>query len=280
MILKIIKILNNNAAVCTDPEGFEKIVMGRGLAFQQKCGAVIDESKIEKIFILKNEETNFRFQEFIQNIPIEDMLLSEEIIAHAKKLCPKELHDSIYITLTDHLNAAMERAKQNIAVTSPITSAIKSFYPEEFRIGLDALDIIKKATGRSFSIDEAAFITMHFVTAELGAGSPELNSMLEFVQDVSILVKRCLPVKIDETSPAWQRFLVHLSFFAQRIMTASGSSDGETELYDSIAKTFPAARNCVDRITAYVEEKYPYTVDKNEKTYLTIHINRIVTGKE
>jgi beta-glucoside operon transcriptional antiterminator len=273
--LKIVKILNNNAVVCTDSDGFEKIAMGRGLAFQQKPGATVDISRIEKIFVLKDEETNSRFQKFIQDIPVEDILLSEKIIAHAKQLCSKELDDSIYITLTDHLSAALERARNNITVTNPLTSAIKSFYPDEFQIGIDALDIIKKETGFTFSIDEVAFITMHFVTAELGVGTPEFSSILTFVQDISSIVKQYLAVVVDETSLSWQRFLTHLSFFAQRLMTGKEHPEREALLYDSVSKTFPDAHDCVEQIAAYVWKNYSYIVGEDEKTYLMIHVNRL-----
>lgn len=274
-ITKIVKILNNNAVVCAGPDGFEQIVMGRGIAFQQKAGTDVDESRIEKTFVLKNEETNNRFQKFIQDIPVEDILLSEKIIAHAKKHCTRELDDSIYITLTDHLSGALERIRRNITVTNPLTSAIKSFYPEEFQLGIDALEIIKKETGYSFSIDEVAFITMHFVTAELGVGTPEFTSILSFVQNVSGIVKDYLAVPVDETSLSWQRFLTHLSFFAQRFMTGKEKPDREALLYDSVSKAFPEAYDCVEKIAAYVSEKYSYTIGEDEKTYLMIHVNRL-----
>lgn len=272
--MKIIKILNNNAVVCITPGGIEEIIMGRGIAFQQKVGADVDEAKIEKTFVLKDEKTRSSFQKFIQDIPVEDILLSEKIIAHAKRHCRKELNDSIYITLTDHLSGALERIRRNITVTNPLTSAIKSFYPEEFQLGVDAVAIIKEETGYSFSIDEVAFITMHFVTAELGIGTPEFTSILSFVQNVSGIVKGWFAVPIDETALSWQRFLTHLSFFAQRFMSGKEKPDREG-LYSSISNTFPQACECVEKIAAYVKETYAYTIGEDEKTYLIIHVNRL-----
>ena len=46
--MTIVKILNNNAVVCTSKDGKETVAMGRGIAFQQKAGNILDESKIEK----------------------------------------------------------------------------------------------------------------------------------------------------------------------------------------------------------------------------------------
>ena len=269
------KILNNNAVIYTDSDGKERIAMGRGIAFGQKPGMEVKESCIEKIFELKSNEVTNRFQKIVQELPVEDILLSEKIIAHARQRCPKELDDSIYITLTDHLNGALERVRNNISVTNPLTSAIKSFYPDEFQLGLDAVDIIREETGISFSLDECAFITMHFVTAELGVGTPEFTSILTFVQDISGFIKKNLKNDVDETSTSWQRMLTHLSFFAQRIMTGKERPEREALLYDSVSKTFPKAKECVESLCGYIKVKYDYTVGDDEKTYLMIHVNRL-----
>ncbi len=273
--MKIVKILNNNAVICTDETGEEHIAMGRGIAFGKKTGAEIDDAGIEKVFVLQSEEKRNMFQEFIKDIPADDILLSQKIISHAQKNSSKPFDDSIYITLTDHLNAALSRAKSGIAVTNPLTSAIKSFYPKEFSFGLDAIEIIKKETGIALSIDEAAFFTMHFVTAELGESTLEFNTVLTFVQDIGDIVKENLVNKVDETVTSWQRFLTHLSFFAQRIMTGKKQSDKEALLFDSVKSAYPNAYACVEKIVAHIKEKYAYDVGIDEKTYLMIHVNRL-----
>lgn len=53
-VLKIKKILNNNA-VLVGKNGKDFIWIGTGLGFQMKPGLEADESKIEKIFVLKEK---------------------------------------------------------------------------------------------------------------------------------------------------------------------------------------------------------------------------------
>ena len=273
--MKIVKILNNNAVVCCGQDGTETIAMGRGLAFQQKAGNELDDSKIEKTFVLQTEEKRRRFQKFIQDIPLEDILLAEKIISHAQAQADRPFDDSIYITLTDHLSAALERVRTGITVTNPLTSAIKSFYPREFQMGVDAVETVWQETGVTLSLDETAFFTMHFVTAELGKDSSEFSTVLSFVTEISDIVRADLKNSVDETSITWQRFVTHLSFFAQRILTGKEQTEQEALLYDSVAKSYPKALACVERITARVQERYSYTVGCDEKTYLMIHINRL-----
>ena len=273
--MKIVKVLNNNAVVCAKDTGEELIAMGRGLAFGQKVGNSIDEAKIEKLFVPQSEEKFNMFQQFIKDIPAEDFLLSQKIISHAQKNSTRLFDDSIYITLTDHLHSAIERAKSNVSVTNPLTSAIKSFYPKEFEFGVAAVEIIKQEIGIELPVDEAAFFTMHFVTAELGESTPEFNTVLTFVQDIGDIAKESLQKEVDETATSWQRFLTHLSFFAQRIMTGKKQSDKEALLFDSVSSAYPKAFETVEKIVKYIKENYSYEVGLDEKTYLMIHVNRL-----
>lgn len=268
------KILNNNAVIVKGEDGVEKILLGCGLAFGKKVGNELDESKIQKEFVLK-EEMSSRFQQFIQDIPIDTILLAEKIIANARNKCDKKLDDSIYITLTDHLDGALERAKSNIEVTNPLTSAIKSFYPKEFELGLDAVNLIKEERGIDLSIDEVAFITMHFVTAQLGGNTPEFKSVLSFVMDISNNVRPYLEKDVDETSTSWQRFLTHLVFFVQRIMSGKEQPSKDALLFDSVKNAYADAYKCVENLCDYIQEHYNFTVENDERTYLTIHVNRL-----
>ena len=44
------KVINNNIVSAYDETGREVVVMGRGIGFGVKAGAVINKSKIEKVF--------------------------------------------------------------------------------------------------------------------------------------------------------------------------------------------------------------------------------------
>lgn len=108
-MLRINKILNNNAVVIIE-EGTEKIVLGAGIAFQKGKNDLIQESKIEKIFILKNETK--QFQELLESLPESYITIAEEIISYAEEFLEVELNSHIHIALTDHLAFAIDRMKK------------------------------------------------------------------------------------------------------------------------------------------------------------------------
>ena len=273
--MKILKILNNNAVVCSGKDGKEVVAMGRGIAFQQKAGNDLDDGKIEKTFVLESSEKNSRFQKFIKDISMEEVFLAEKIITAAQKKTARPFDDGIYITLTDHLSAALERARKNVPVTNPLAASIKSFYPAEFQLGEEAVRIIREETGISLSLDESAFFAMHFVGAQLGDSGRQFSEVLTFVQETSGIVQHFLPAGLDETSVSWQRFITHLTFFAQRLFSGKEAESKPAPLYDSVAASYPRALPCADALVDFIKERYRHQVNLDEKTYLLIHVNRL-----
>ena len=54
-----------------------------------------------------------------------------------------KLNQSIYVTLTDHINFAIERVSQGIEPQNALLWEIKRFYPQEFQLGIYALELIQ-----------------------------------------------------------------------------------------------------------------------------------------
>lgn len=171
--MQIAKVLNNNVVVVVDEQQREQVVMGRGLAFQKRVGDSLDESKIEKVFALQSDELVGRLGELLSQIPLEVMTTCDRIIDLARGRLGK-LQDSLYITLTDHCHFAIERQKKGIAIRNVLLWEIKRLYPKEFELGQEARAIVSKRLGVELAEDEAGFIALHLVTAQLNSEMPEV----------------------------------------------------------------------------------------------------------
>lgn len=112
--MKIEKVINNNIISSFDENGREIVVMGRGLGFKKKAGELVDKSKIEKIFKMDTNEETQQLQNLLADIPLEHIQISNEIISYFKNVINKKLNKNVYITLTDHINFAIERYKQGL----------------------------------------------------------------------------------------------------------------------------------------------------------------------
>lgn len=133
------KVINNNIISAYEKSGAEVIVMGRGIGFKKKQGEVVPADQISKIFRIKSRTLAEQFKELLANMPLERVRISDEIISHAKDHLKLKLNQSIYVTLTDHINFAIERVSQGIEPQNALLWEIKRFYPQEFQLGIYAL---------------------------------------------------------------------------------------------------------------------------------------------
>lgn len=277
--MQIHKILNNNVVVVLDEQDKEQVVMGKGLAFKKKCGDEIDPAQIDKVFTMSNPDTNNKFQELVANIPLEYMLLVEDIITYAKTHIGKKINDSIYISLADHIFMSVKRFQEGIVVKNALLWDIKRFYKDEFYIGQKAVEMIAQRTNIILPEDEAGFIALHFVNAQMEENPDKVEDMYtitKVMQEISNIVKYYFNMEYDEDSVYYYRFVTHLKFFAQRLVTRKTyQEESEDDLLDIIKMKYKNAYECVKVIKKFLVEQYDYLLSDEEMLYLTIHIARV-----
>ena len=117
--MNIVRILTNNAVVVDDIQNGEKIVCGKGIGYKKRIGDKVDESLINQVFCLQNSDMNMKFQELLQDIPLEEIRVADDIIQYARKKLDRELDDSIYVLLSDHIHMALARFLDGILIKTP-----------------------------------------------------------------------------------------------------------------------------------------------------------------
>ncbi|WP_368659578.1 BglG family transcription antiterminator LicT [Metabacillus halosaccharovorans] len=274
--MKIEKVYNNNVVSAFNEENTELVIMGKGLAFQKKPGDEIEEEKIEKVFTLKNNDISERFKTLLYEVSLELMEVAEEIIKLAKRKLGRELNDSIYISLTDHINFAIERNKKGLDIKNALLWEIKKLYKDEFSIGLEALCMIKEKLEVTLPEDEAGFIAMHIVNAELNEEMPNIVNITKTMQDILKIVKYHFGLDFNEESLNFFRFVTHLKFFAQRLYSQTYMESDDDFLFEAVKNKHKDAFECTEKINDYVKRQFDYELTNDEKLYLTVHIERVV----
>lgn len=271
------KILNNNVVITTDENNKEIVVMGRGIAFKKRIGDHIPKEIIDKVFKLSDPNMSDNFKELIVDIPLEYMKLSDKIILKSKEKLGKKLNDSIYITLTDHMYTAIERAKEGIKVKNALLWDIKRFYKEEFAIGLEALDYIEEKFKVRLPDDEAGFIALHIVNAQMDQDIKIIYEITQIMQEITNVIKYYYGVTFDEESVYYYRFITHLKYFAERLLKNTSYDNNEDDLLEVIKVKYKNAYNCIEKINEFINKKYNYNLTDEEKLYLTIHVERAIS---
>ena len=281
-MVKIYKILNNNVVQIIDEDGREIIIMGRGIAFNKKVGDYIEKSKIDKRFYLADEKQNEKFRMFLNVIPLEYIELADDIIQYAKITINKTFSDALYTSLSDHIYSSITRYLNGVQLKNPMLWEIKRFYEPEFEVGLRALEIIEERMKLKLPEDEAGFITMHLVDAELNNG--DVNRIYEItkvIEDIHNIVRYFFRIEFDTKSVYYYRFVTHIRFFAQRLVTKTTYQDDTDEsLLDVLKKKYKNSYKCVLKIEEYIKKNYDYAISNDEKLYLMVHIERTIYKTE
>ena len=274
------KVINNNIVSAYDETGREVVVMGRGIGFGVRAGAVIDNSKIEKVFRIKSQGVAEQFKELLANMPLEHAQISNDIISYAKSTLKLKLNQSIYVTLTDHINFAIERYQKGINLENALLWEIKRFYPQEYGLGRYAIDLIRERLHVSLPEDEAGFIALHFVNAEYGTDIRDALHFPNQMKDILDIVTRELGIRLDEGSLHYERFITHVKFLLQRVYRKELLPDEESELAEMMKKKYQKEYACSEKIADYIEEAAGCRMSAEEIMYLSIHIRRIAMAEE
>ncbi len=273
--MKITKIFNNNVVGSFDSTDREIVVMGKGIGFQKKANDLIDEKLIEKIYKIPKTNSS-QFEKLVEEMPYEHIAIADEIVSYATDVLGKKLNKNIYITLTDHLSFAIERKRENLEFENALLWEIKRFYNEEFRIGLKALELVEQRLGVVLSEDEAGFIALHIVNAEMNGDMSYSAKAPEIIQDILNIVKYTFGIEIDETSISYERFITHLKFLIQRAVKNKYYSNEDKEFVATFLEKFSESSGCARKIKTYMYKKMNYSISDEELMYLTIHIERII----
>lgn len=271
------KVINNNIISAYEKSGAEVIVMGRGIGFKKKQGEVVPADQISKIFRIKSRTLTEQFKELLANMPLERVRISDEIISHAKDHLKLKLNQSIYVTLTDHINFAIERVSQGIEPQNALLWEIKRFYPQEFQLGIYALELIHDRLGILLPEDEAGFIALHFVNAEYGTDIRDAVKFPDQMQAIVDIVERDLGILLDESSLHYERFMTHIKFLIQRIYRKELLFSEDRELSLLMQRKYPREYQCSVKVAEYIMQATGSRLSEEEIMYLSVHIRRVST---
>lgn len=271
------KVINNKIISAYEKSGAEVIVMGRGIGFKKKQGEMVPADQISKIFRIKSRTLAEQFKELLANMPLERVRISDEIISHAKDHLKLKLNQSIYVTLTDHINFAIERVSQGIEPQNALLWEIKRFYPQEFQLGIYALELIQDRLDILLPEDEAGFIALHFVNAEYGTDIRDAVKFPDQMQAIVDIVERDLGILLDESSLHYERFMTHIKFLIQRIYRKELLSSEDRELSLLMQRKYPREYQCSLKVAEYIMQATGSRLSEEEIMYLSVHIRRVST---
>ncbi|HEK8846102.1 TPA: PRD domain-containing protein [Clostridioides difficile] len=274
--MKIKKVLNSSVILAIDENNKEFICLGKGIGYNKKMGDIVEKKIVDQIFMtMENVKAN-EYLKLLDSIPPIYLDVTQKIVSKAEKDLGSKLNMSIYFTLSDHLNFAVERMENNINITNRVYWEIKNYYSEEFKIGVYALELLEEFTGIKFPQEEAANIAFHLINAQAEVNdSRDSMKYAKMIGGIVNLVRYSGGNNLKMEGTHYQRFITHVKFFTERYFNNEMLNDDNDIMFEQILTLYPEAMDVAFKINDYIKKVYGGDIHKDELTYLAVHIHRL-----
>lgn len=270
--MKLLRKINNNAAVAQDKRGREMVVLGRGVGFHPMPYELTDLSVVYRTFY----DVEPQYYEMLSSLPEEALMAAADIAEQAEIALQAELNPNLPFTLADHIAFAQEREKQGIRLATPLHYDVQHLYPREYELGLQAMETVRLRTGTALPRAEAVNIALHIVNAELeGSDLSSTLAAVEVLDEVTVLVERELGIALDRESYNYARFAIHIQFLVRRLSSGKVMEQGSGKMLSELSAEYPATYRCAQAVAKEIEQRHGWHCSSDEVLYLMLHIYRV-----
>jgi transcriptional antiterminator len=268
----VVKSFNNNILLVRE-KGKEKILFQKGIGFGKKTGDIIQKGTIvEKVFIIENKDNQRSFDEILTRVDTKLIALVEEMIAEITDELGEELNENIHIGLVDHLFYAIKRLEDNEEIQNPFLVEIETLYNKEFEMASKLANRISEELKLDIPEGEKGFIALHIHSAR---NNGKLSNTIKYSFLSSSIVEHVedgLNIEIDRRSLDYARFLTHIRFAIERIIT---NKPIKNDLIDVIREKYPLSYKIAEEAKKIICRVLDISdVSEDEVAYLAMHIER------
>lgn len=271
----ISKVINNNVVIQIDGAGQERVLMGRGLGFQLKPGDLIDPSRVEKTFVLATGSEGDQALQLLSAVPYTVVEAVMSAVDEAERMLGRDLGKRLPLAVIDHIQYVLERLDRGIRIPATSMPELRVLHPQEFAASKHMAKVISSALDRELPPEEAVFLTMHVLNST--RDEPDGTSALLFrrVQHVVVTVEAGLGVDLDVDSHDYARFVLHIQFLLQRLVSRSMLRSTDSSFFDFTKRTYPRSFAIAEQVKGYVREATGVELTDEELLYVTVHIERL-----
>lgn len=280
--MEFIKNFNNNAALVRDQNGTEWVVVGNGIGFGKKKGDSIDKEKITRRFIAA--EKNMALVNGVDDIDSRTLTLTNKVVHLVEQKQQTKFNDYQYLALADHIDFAIKRGIDGIELNDgTVRWEVSKLFPDEFALAQEAVKLLRSESKVNILDSETVYLTYHFLNSE--SDQTKVQETMRFTQLIGAtinIVQYQYGVNLDVNSFNFGRFVAHLRAFMIRHMSPSRSqgSDLDPDLLQLIKRKYPKAYGTVEKIGNYIQQKTGWTLQPDDKVYLTLHVWRVTHRQE
>lgn len=271
------KVLNNNVVISLDEQGRERVLMGRGLGFQLKPTDSLDPAKVEKTFILQTGEDGERERRMLTDTPYAIVEAVSRAVDQAERSLGHHLGRRLTMAVIDHVQFVLERLEQGIRIPTANMPELRVLHPAEFAAAKAMAESISTALATDLPAEEAVFLTMHLLNATRDEPNGTAALLFRRVQHVVMTVENGLGVKLDVESPDYARFVLHVQFLLQRLVSRSMLRSADSSFFEFAKHSYPRSFAIAQEVKAYVRAATESELTDEELLYVIVHVERLAS---
>lgn len=276
--MKFIKAFNNSCALVSNDEGKEEVVLGKGIAFGLKKGQAIDESRIQRSFLKKDEVSQ------VKSFGANTLLITNQVVQMVQPLLQVKFSDFQYLALADHIDFAILRCRDHIDVGAAQNNwEIRNLFPREYQVAQKVIAMINRLAHVKLPVSESVFMTYHLVNAKSNTAQvAETIQLANLLKDIINIVQLQYSMELDPKSFNYSRFISHLRICLVRFLRHQPKDEAPLDpaLFAMIKSRYKKAYETAERIATYLQAKKGWQLDNNDKFYLILHIWRVTSRQK
>jgi beta-glucoside operon transcriptional antiterminator len=269
------KVLNNNVVISVDAHGGERVLMGRGLGFQLKPDDPIDPAKVEKTFVLDGGEDGERERRMLEAVPYPVIEAVNRAVDEAERMLQRSLGRRFALGVIDHIQFVLDRMDQGVRVPAANMPELRVLHPHESAAAVRMTQSIGASLERPLPPEEAVFLTMHLLNATRDEPNGTAALLFRRVQHVATTVESGLGVTLDTESPDYARFVLHVQFLLQRLVSKSMLRSADTSFFEFAKHSYPRSYAIAEKVKEYVRAATGSELTDEELLYLIVHVERL-----
>lgn len=272
--MRVVKRINNNAAICEDAAGRQLIALGRGIGFGD-LPREVSLADVQRTFY----DIDDKYLALIDEVDPTVLEFAAQLADIATQQLSYDLSPNLPITLADHTQFALKRAREHLILPMPLSFDIEQQHPLEYRLGEIAVRGIRKTFDVRLPANEATGFALSLLNAAVtpsqrqNAASKAEDELLE---RFTHLIEERFNITVDRRSFAFSRFATHIRYLLKRVEDDRPIDSGNAGLFGPLSEQYPEIAACATEMGYMIEEAFERTVSEEELVYLIMHINRIV----
>lgn len=278
--LTVLRALNNNVIVTRGPDGRERILVGRGIGFGASENTGVDPARIEKTFVLADGPEADHARELLSRVPFAVIRAVTGAVDVAERMLSRDLGRRITLAVIDHVAFVLQRVAEGVRIPATSMPEVRVLYPDEYAAATQMAAFLAATLEVDMPTEEAFFLTMHLLNATRDEPNGSAALLFRRVQHVVKVVESELGVRLNESGADYARFILHVKFLLQRLVSRTMLRGGDSTFFDFASTRYPRAYMIAERVKGYVLASTGTELTDEELLYLIVHVERLATRLE